>query len=594
LKPVIFNGCFGWLHTNREDVGSDVAVLMCHGLHRDALDAYHSFRLLADEFAAAGYPAMRFDYPGTGDSCDAGDAEHWAAWQQSVHAAADWLCRHTGAQRLIFFGLRFGATLATVAAESRSDVAGLILLEPVVRGRSYMQQLLIQAELLSGSRPKTGEDLSLYELHLTAETVSLIRRVDLQQAKLGVGHHVMILSRSMPAPLTNCVRAWSDRDAEVVCTDVHGLEPMLDFNLRYEGAPADFSQVIEWVRRSVPARPIPRPSVSFPEHINLRLAGCTESPLRFGPEERLFGVLCRPDRPAGDRAVIICNTGRDPHHGFARFGVEFARRLAAEGIASVRIDFAGLGDSLGPPGQETVMSPVFAADRSPDIMAAIDALERMGYQRFAVHGVCAGAYHAFHAALADVRINALLLINMSEFTWREGDTIDFLRRKTTPASHFLFRLADMEIWTRLVKGKLDVAAAVRAQYERQHERLRQGWLRLVERLAHTGPQSFPRRAMGILSRRRTRTLFLFAPGDGSIGVLEREFGRGGAGLRTFDGAEMHIVPGLDHNLSSVAMRQTASDLMVDFLAEAPAAAISKVNWTFRVSDEGAMSLDGSV
>ena len=71
MWPVSFAGCFGWLHTGAASGGSDTAAVLCQGIGRDASTAHRSFRKLADHLAASGVPTLRFDYRGTGDSCDA-------------------------------------------------------------------------------------------------------------------------------------------------------------------------------------------------------------------------------------------------------------------------------------------------------------------------------------------------------------------------------------------------------------------------------------------------------------------------------------------------------------------------------------------
>ena len=131
---------------------------------------------------------MRFDYAGTGDSCDIAQtadapAELWAIWQRNIHDAADQLRRTTGARRLILCGLRIGATLAALVSESRDDVAALILLAPVLRGRSYIRQLQIEGELAHGTAKVKSPGLKFHELSLTAETVDLISEVDLRQCQ---------------------------------------------------------------------------------------------------------------------------------------------------------------------------------------------------------------------------------------------------------------------------------------------------------------------------------------------------------------------------------------------------------------------------
>jgi pimeloyl-ACP methyl ester carboxylesterase len=234
-----------------------------------------------------------------------------------------------------------------------------------------------------------------------------------------------------------------------------------------------------------------------------------EIPVRFGAEDHLFGMVCRPAGNAPcDLAVVIGNTGGHSHHGFARFGVEFARRLASDGIASIRIDFAGLGDSTNPAGDAEDVTHAFDIDRTPDFRAAVDLLEQMGYRRFAVNGLCSGAYHAFHAALADQRISALLSINLPLFTLR---------------------------------------------FDRP------------------GPSSFARSSMAALSHRRVRSLLLFAGGDTGLNMLERHFGPEGNELADSPDTNISIVAAIDHNLTGSAMRQFAADSLIDFLRQRPLA-----------------------
>ena len=572
MKPVSVNGLFGWLHAHPEHAGGDVAVLICQALAEDAFDSHHALRVLADGFAAAGYPAMRFNYPDTGDSADVTDAgpwvaEHWAAWQQSVHDAADWLRDVTGARRLIFCGLRIGAALAILAAERRDDVAALILLAPVLRGRSYLRQLWIEAQLQNDGNPARSERLDFHELHLSPETLHLIGQLDLRQANLQAGHTVAIFSQSDSILLSQCVAEWTTRGADVTCSGFDGLEPMLRDYVDCEYVPVDISPIIEWTRRAIPAQPSQSPVAAMPTSVTLRLPGCIETPLGFGPDKRLFGVLCRPDKKTGKIAVVIVNCGRAPHYGVGRFGVEFARRLAILGIASLRIDFAGLGDSLGPTGRENLRTTIFETDRVADICAAIDVLERLGYRQFAVHGICSGAYHAFQSALADRRVNMLLLVNLPLFIWRQGDTMTFLTRKANSFGHYLLKLTNKSDWSQILKGGTTHRAILRAQFERLYKSVQSTVRHLLgERFTRSDPRTFARDAMATLSRRSAKTMFLFAPDDFGLCAIERTFGRRGARLRAFQGVSMQVVPELDHDLRNSQARRVAADLMVDFLS----------------------------
>ena len=71
--------------------------------------------------------------------------------------------------------------------------------------------------------------------------------------------------------------------------------------------------------------------------------------------------------------------------------------------------------------------------------------------------------------------------------------------------------------------------------------------------------------MAILSRRGARTLFLVGPEDPGFDILEQNFGRGAVGLRTFEGALMKVIPGMDHMLGAPHARESAADAIISFL-----------------------------
>jgi hypothetical protein len=331
-----------------------------------------------------------------------------------------------------------------------------------------------------------------------------------------------------------------------------------------DAPPLDAAPVLDWVRANFPQVAAGRLVAASPDYPRLQLPGCFETPLQFGAGDGLFGMLCQPADRASGLAVIIGNTGRDPHYGIGRFAVELARRLAAAGIASLRMDFAGLGDSVGPAGEETVLSSLFEEDRTRDVRAAVDLLQQRGYRRFAIHGLCSGAYHGFHAAVADPRIGTLLLVNFPVFAWRTGGTVDDLARQLSPPGQYLQKFASGDFLRRLRQGELEIGRIARAQLAR----LWQQACSLVARLGISSLQSAPQRAMASLARRGARVQFLFAPGDTGIDAIEQAFGKAGAGLAAFEGVSMEVVPGLDHVLSVSHMRRAVADRIVGFLTEA--------------------------
>lgn len=565
MIPVTFDDCFGWLHVPDHECG-DVGFVICQGLMRDGLLAHCSFRLLGDELAQRGYPTMRFDYPGTGDSLDdavARESGHWNAFLSSIDRAVDWLKRTTGVNRVVLCGLRAGATLAVLAAERRSDIAGLLLFEPVVSGRSYVRQMILEADLQSGKTSSRGEDLDIREFHFSAATLDKIAEVDLRKTRLPVGVKAALFTQPEARQIDECVAAWQQGGAEVSRHGWDGLVPLMRHAVIDENALADFTHVLSWIGDAFPLQRTSR--TAPPPAGGLSPPGCIETPMFFG--NRLFGMLSRPAQGAAADILMIGNGGRDPHYGAARQNVDFARTLAKAGIACLRFDFAGLGDSIGPPGKENVLSHTFS-DRFADIRAAIDALEAQGFRRFSMLGLCSGAYHALHAALVEPRLTGLVPVNLPLFQLPKSDVLDFLEHRGQSPGVVGRKLLSLGSWKTLLSGRSDVRTIVRSVINHIRRQAVGKSQALGRRLGLNKEQSFAQQVMAQLSRRGCRTLFLFSPGDEEIDGFAREFGAAGEGLRPFPGSSMKVLPRMDHDLTRAIGRRDAEAIVVEFLKAA--------------------------
>ena len=429
-----------------------------------------------------------------------------------------------------------------------------------------MRQLSVEARLQSGEAGSGG--LDFLELRLSAETVGLIGRADLRQVTLPPGRQVAIFSPPRPGVWTNARRPgpgrarWSrgpaSRGCSRCCATTCRMVRRRIFPASSAGCGTPFRQ-----RPGRAGFPFPPPQARFCTRPAVSRRRCGSAPASG------FSACCAARNTAPiARAVIIGNGGRDPHYGSARIGVEFARRLAAEGIASLRIDFAGLGDSPGPPGQERVLSHMFETDRRPDISAAIDVLEGLGFRRFVVQGLCAGAYHAFHAALADPRIGTLLLVNMPLFRWQTGWTIGSIYGQMS--------LADPLPPATWPQGDLAAAAAGRCRYRQHCAWSVQPFAR--PRCCVSWPRCLGGAAAGL--RRASHGSCWRNVGPERCFSSHRAMPASTPSRRHSDrwarrcapstGRRCEIVPGLDHDLNDRATRQTAVECMIDFLQAAVA------------------------
>lgn len=175
-----------------------------------------------------------------------------------------------------------------------------------------------------------------------------------------------------------------------------------------------------------------------------------------GEDARLVVTWCRPARPRpGAPVFLLGNSGVIGRAGPNRLNVRLARRLAAQGIASVRMDLSGLGDSVAAP---TVVDPFEQWIR--DTRAVMDQAQAEGLgERFAMVGLCSGAEVAYRTALEDERLQGLLLWDgHAHPTWRSRlGALCFRLCRTGPVG-LLRKLAERVAGLAAGRGTLSAAA----------------------------------------------------------------------------------------------------------------------------------------
>lgn len=140
--PGVDYNLFGILHLPKEKQ-KNIAFLFCHPFGEEKLWAHLVYVNFARELTARGYPVLRFDYMGNGDSD--GDFKDSSVETNltDIHSALQILREKVGSSCWVgLIGLRFGATLAALAAENNPEINRLILWEPIINGTQYMQELL--------------------------------------------------------------------------------------------------------------------------------------------------------------------------------------------------------------------------------------------------------------------------------------------------------------------------------------------------------------------------------------------------------------------------------------------------------------------
>ena len=172
-----------------------------------------------------------------------------------------------------------------------------------------------------------------------------------------------------------------------------------------------------------------------------------ERPVSFESDVLLRGILNVPDR-ARD-AVVFVHGWSGYRCGPHRMFVNAVRRFAEEGIASLRFDLRGRGDSEGD-SAATDLDGMIA-----DLLAAARFVRsEAGVERVWPLGLCSGGNVVLGAASLDKSLDGLILWSTPLFAPQKPKT-DRSRRRAVLVGEYAGKLFRRETWLKLFSGKLD-------------------------------------------------------------------------------------------------------------------------------------------
>jgi pimeloyl-ACP methyl ester carboxylesterase len=449
IKP---DPVFAVLHLPEESSRSSTGVVLCPPFGWDELSAHRGLRAWAGALTEAGYPALRFDFPGCGDSGGSPrDPGRLEAWTGAVEAAAESLRGSEGCRRVVAIGIGLGGMVAYRAAALGASIDDLVLWGVPARGRTLLRELQAFALILGAETVHTsakdapaapddsvvlGEGaINAAGFVLTAETVAELEALNLTELPVpaGLGRRILLLRRDS-AEVDRRLREHLERSgAAVEVSDGPGYGTLM-VDPQFAKAPQEtFARAMSWLAEPANAEPAAgseerRAHVSIARTATMELdvgdVRVRESPFEFEHEgEWLSGVLTER-LPGGDGeqlCAVLLNAGAVRRIGHHRMWVEVARRWAASGVPTLRLDVVGVGDSDGAEGLYTPRTSFQRHEFATQVVGAFDELEARGLPgRFIVGGLCSGAYWGLHAALDDDRVSGLLLVNLLAFYWSDS------------------------------------------------------------------------------------------------------------------------------------------------------------------------------
>jgi alpha-beta hydrolase superfamily lysophospholipase len=176
-------------------------LLLQPGVH-EYMRAHWAFRSLAGALAARGFAVLRFDYRGTGDSAGEPEATTFEACVDDACVAAEELRDAGMVQDLVLIGMRLGAAVALRASAKLPFARRVLLWNPIVTGRAYLEELeqmdrALRLQLLHALHAPERE-LGGYRFPDAAR--DSIARVDLREERAARPRRVEIFVESAETP----------------------------------------------------------------------------------------------------------------------------------------------------------------------------------------------------------------------------------------------------------------------------------------------------------------------------------------------------------------------------------------------------------
>lgn len=468
---------FAILH-HAQGPSREVAVLMCPPFGWEDMCSYRSRREWASYLAAAGFPVLRIDFPGSGDSSGGPrDPERLRAWTDAVGASARWLSSTSGARRIVAIGIGVGGAIAYRALALGAPIDDIVLWGVSSRGRRHVRELRAFSYLESarvGEDPTTpaavedSDDGSLVVAGylLSSDTQHELDELDLAELDCGrlSSARVLMLERDGRLVDSRLQAAIERCGAKVTVAAGDGYAAMMMAELPHAlSAYAVFETVASWlVKVSASAEGCSRPAsagagaserfaeISMPDGSRVR-----ETPITIShPLGDPVGVLAEPVGPAVDLCAIWLNAGPQRRIGPNRMWVETARRWAALGVPTFRVDLTAIGDADGDSGSLLDVRSYYTDVYLEQVRFVLDALEARGLPpRFLVGGLCAGGYWALRIADEDSRVSAAAALNPGYLVYDDG-----LSNAISQSRRLGPMLLKRSTWSRVLRGQIAPSA----------------------------------------------------------------------------------------------------------------------------------------
>jgi pimeloyl-ACP methyl ester carboxylesterase len=563
---------FGFYHPPAGSRVRATGVLLCNPLGDDLIRAHRPFRHLAEDLSAAGFPVLRFDFDGTGDSAgDERDPNRVETWRADIGRAAAELRKRSGVERLALVGLRLGGTFAALGASDLGGVEALVLWGAYDSGGAFVSEatkahkmlVMLQPTSFSGGPAATDGQEALGFL-LANQTIADLEKVDLLSLSRSPAKRTLILDTANVETDSPLVAKLRDLGGTVTHRHMPGNKFLIVSPQQAEIPTAAITAITGWLGEQFPfaeSNPVvAAPASASPATSDLSSTpnSLRERPVFFGGGRRLFGILTAPP-PSAARPelppIILLNAGTVHRVGSHRLYVPMARKWAALGFSVLRVDLSGIGDSPVPEGHPENLT--YPRNGLEDARAAMDFLaETTTSRKFIVAGLCSGGDIAFQLGFKEPRVAGAIMMNPRTFLVNDLSMVDSYERARWSQQ----AVAKSDSWKDLLSGDVNLKRALQLAAPKVKDivvkRAKRAVTTLMGAVLPAGPAAEQRRETDVpyclrsMAARGVDTYLFVTDHDPGVDYVDANYGPAMSALASVPNFCRTDIKGTDHTFTA--------------------------------------------
>tara|TARA_R110001599_G_scaffold126807_4_gene300004 strand:+ start:2795 stop:3583 length:789 start_codon:yes stop_codon:yes gene_type:complete len=157
MNPFFFGNSshplYGVYHPPSATPHQKEAILLCPPFGQEYMRSHRAYRQLTLLLNKKGFPVLRFDYRGTGDSYGNLEDTNVSDWLEDIKVAAEELKQTAQVDNISIVALRLGGLLAS-AASADLKIKRLVLWDTITSGKDYQEELNQEISHFAGSLGK--------------------------------------------------------------------------------------------------------------------------------------------------------------------------------------------------------------------------------------------------------------------------------------------------------------------------------------------------------------------------------------------------------------------------------------------------------